>query len=74
MEKKLERIVEITCEEDVKEEIVLAIQSFLEGDSKWSHDYKDGNILIKSDRFETVDVVIFEGVKDIRELITILTN
>lgn len=69
MKQKLNKIIEIPCEESSKEEIVSRIHNYLV-DNK---DYVSGRILIKSDRFEAVDVIIYEGCSDIDKLTKILT-
>lgn len=71
MQKKVNKIIEIPCEEDesAKEYIISRIRDYLVD----NQDYMNGNILIKSDRFEAVDVVIFEGCGDVTELTKILT-
>lgn len=67
--KKLNKIIEIPCEEDVKEDIATMVRNHL----KDSDDYMSGNIEVKADRFEAVDVVIYEGCSNVAELTKILT-
>ena len=70
MKKKLNKIIELPCEEDSKEDIVSNLMAYLVGND----DYIAGNILVRSDRFEAVDVVIYEGCSNIKELTEILTS
>ena len=69
MQRKINKIIEIPCENSSKPMIESCIREYLV-DNK---DYIDGNIVIKSDRNEAVDVVIFEGCENIAELTRILT-
>lgn len=69
MKKKLNKIIEITCEEDQKETIATMVRNHLENND----DYKNGNIEVHTDRLETVDVVIFEGCSNVAEFTKILT-
>ena len=69
MNKKLNKIIEIHCEEDSKEAIVSAIRSYLIDND----DYINGNIAVKDDRFEVVDVIIYDGCSNVEELTRILT-
>ena len=70
MNKKLNKIIELPCEEDSKEDIVSNLMAYLVGND----DYIAGNILVRSDRFEAVDVVIYEGCSNVKELTEILTS
>ena len=71
MDKKLNKIIEITCEEDkhAKAAIVSNIKNYLANND----DYNNGNISINADRFERVDVVIYEGCSNVDELTRVLT-
>jgi hypothetical protein len=71
MQKKLIKIIEIPCEEDVKRDIASSIRDYLIENR--NQDYVDGNVVIEHNRFEAVDVIIYEGCTDIPELIKILT-
>ena len=62
--KKLNKIIEIPCEEDSKEAIASMVRAYLVD----NNDYANGNILVKSDRFEAVDVIIYEGCANVEEL------
>ena len=68
--KKLNKIIEIPCEEDSKEAIASMIRAHLVDND----DYVNGNILVESDRFEAVDVIIYEGCSNVEELTRILTT
>ena len=70
MKKKLNKIIELPCEEDSKEDIVSNLMVYLVDND----DYIAGNILVRSDRFEAVDVVIYEGCSNVKELTEILTS
>ena len=70
MNKKLNKIIEIPCEEDVKEEIASRVREYLIDND----DYINGNILVQSNRFEAVDVIFYEGCSNISELSRILTS
>ena len=61
MKKKLNKIIELPCEESSKVELRYNIEKYL----VTNQDYIDGYIVIDSSRFEAVDVIIFEGCKDI---------
>lgn len=69
MKKKLNRIIELHCEDDSKVCIMNNINEQLVNNV----DYKNGNILVNADRPDFVDVIIFEGCSDISELIKLLT-
>ena len=71
MKKKLDRIVELPCEEDQKEYIASMIRKYLVDNN--NDDYINGNIVINTDRFESVDVVFYEGCSNLEKLIRILT-
>jgi hypothetical protein len=68
--KKLNKIIEIPCEENSKEAITSRIQEYLVDND----DYVNGNILVRSDRFEVVDVIIYEGCSNVDELTRLLTS
>ena len=68
MNEKLNKIIEIHCEEDSKEAIESRVRAYLVDND----DYIAGNILVQADRFEAVDVVIYEGCSNIEELTRIL--
>ena len=70
MKKKLNRIIEIPCEEESKEEIAEWYRLYLADND----DYINGNILVESGRFKAVDIVIYEGCSNIEKLIRILTT
>jgi hypothetical protein len=70
MKKKLNKIIEIPCEENQKDVIASRVTDYLVN----NEDYLNGNIVVKTDRFETVDVVIFEGCSNVEELTMVLTN
>lgn len=67
---KLNKIIEIPCEESEKHEIESRIRAYLVD----KQDYIDGKIQIESDRFEAVDIIIFEGCKDNYTLTKILSR
>ena len=69
MNKKLNKIIEIICEEDLKEAIASRMREYLVNND----DYISGNILVRTDRFESVEVVIYEGCSNAEELTRILT-
>lgn len=62
--KKLNKIIEIPCEEYSKEAIASMVRAYLVD----NNDYVNGNILVKSDRLEAVDVIIYEGCSNVEEL------
>lgn len=70
MNKKINKIIEIICEEDSKEAIASRMREYLVNND----DYISGNILIRTDRFEAVYVVIYEGCSNVEELTRILTT
>ena len=69
MNKKLNKIIEIPCEEDSKEVIASMVRAHLVDND----DYTAGNILVQTDRLEAVDVIIYEGCSNVEELTRILT-
>jgi hypothetical protein len=69
MIKKLNRIVEIPCEESDKMEIKARIHNYLVD----NEDYKNGNIVLRAERFEAVDVIFYEGCSNISEIIKVLS-
>jgi len=68
MKKKLNKIIEIPCEEDSKEAIAAMVREQLVDNT----DYIKGNIFVSADRFEAVDVIIYEGCSNVEELTKIL--
>ena len=70
MKKKLNKIIELPCDEDSKQHIVPRLLDDLVDND----DYIAGNILVRSDRFEAVDVIIYEGCSNVKELTEILTS
>lgn len=67
--KKLEKIIELPCEESEKDTIMANIREALAD----NQDYIDGNIVVESNVPEAVHVVIFEGCKNVNELTMMLT-
>ena len=57
MKNKMDRIIEVPCEESEKEMIAARIREYLID----KQDYIDGRVQVNTDRLETVDVIIFEG-------------
>ena len=70
MKKKLNKIIEIPCEEDSKEDIASSIREYLADND----DYTNGDIIVKTNRLEAVDVIIYEGCSDVEGLTKILTT
>lgn len=70
MKKTLNKIIEIPCEEGVKEQIASNIKEFLVDND----DYKNGYILVDCSRPEAVDVIIYVGCSNVDELTRILTT
>ena len=64
MSKKINRIIEIPCEESEKMEIKARIHECLVNDE----DYKNGNIVLRTERFETVDVVVYDGCSNVSDI------
>lgn len=69
MKKKFHKIIELPCEESEKKNISSRIRDYLAE----NEDYKNGNILVNDDRFETIDIVIFEGCSNIEELVKVIS-
>ena len=66
--KKLNKIIEIPCEEESKEAIASLIRERLVDND----DYINSNIVVKADRFEAVDVIVYEGCSNVKELTRML--
>lgn len=61
MDDGVKRIISITCDESEKMAVATKIHEQLVG----NQDYKDSNILLNCDRFEAVDLYIFDECTEI---------
>ena len=69
MGKLIAKSIEIHCEEDAKRDITGRIIDYLSNYKDWF----EGNILVDAERFETVEVIFFEGCENVDELIEVLS-
>jgi hypothetical protein len=68
MGKLIAKSIEIHCEEEVKRDITEKIIDYLSNYKDWF----EGNILV-DERFETVEVIFFEGCENVDELMEVLS-
>lgn len=64
MDEGVKRIISVTCDESEKMAIATKIHEQLVG----NQDYIDSNLLLNCDRFEAVDLYIFEECENIPEI------
>ena len=69
MGKLIAKSIEIHCEEDAMRDITEIIIDYLSNYKDWF----EGNILVDAERFETVEVIFFEGCENVDELMEVLS-
>lgn len=69
MGKTIAKSIEIHCEECEKKDVATRIIDYLSNNKDWFI----GNILVDTERFETVEVIFFDGCENADELIEVLS-